>query len=265
MVSEVIAGFGTAAQRETYVPRLVGGEYEAGSFALSEPGAGSDPGAMRTTAVRRGDAWVINGDKQWITSGDRAGVFVVWARTGAPAPQDSRLPGGGRLSRAARGQARGQDGHPRVEHGSAGLRGLRGAVERAPGRGGQRLQDRHDGARRRPGGHRRPGPRHRRGGPRRRAPLRDRAAAVRQGDRGVPGGAVDAGGQPRGARRGALAGAARGLAEGVEAPLLAGGGDGEALRRRRRRGGCATARCRCTAATGTRASSRWSDGCATRG
>ncbi len=84
MVSEVITGFGTEAQRETYVPRLVGGEYVAGSFALSEPGAGSDPGAMRTTAKRRGDEWVINGDKQWITSGDRAGVFVVWARTGGP-------------------------------------------------------------------------------------------------------------------------------------------------------------------------------------
>jgi alkylation response protein AidB-like acyl-CoA dehydrogenase len=82
MVSEVITEFGTEAQRETYVRRLVTGEYEAGSFALSEVGAGSDPGAMRTTAVRRGDAWVINGDKQWITSGDRAGVFVVWARTG---------------------------------------------------------------------------------------------------------------------------------------------------------------------------------------
>ena len=83
MVAEVITAFGTEAQREAYVPRLVGGEYVAGSFALSEPGAGSDPGAMRTTAVRRGDGWVINGDKQWITSGDRAGVFVVWARTGA--------------------------------------------------------------------------------------------------------------------------------------------------------------------------------------
>jgi alkylation response protein AidB-like acyl-CoA dehydrogenase len=82
MVSEVITGFGTEAQRGAYVPRLVGGEYVAGSFALSEPGAGSDPGAMRTTAVRRGGDWVINGDKQWITSGDRAGVFVVWARTG---------------------------------------------------------------------------------------------------------------------------------------------------------------------------------------
>lgn len=83
MVAEVITAFGTEAQREAYVPRLAGGEYVAGSFALSEPGAGSDPGAMRTTAERRGDGWVINGDKQWITSGDRAGVFVVWARTGA--------------------------------------------------------------------------------------------------------------------------------------------------------------------------------------
>lgn len=84
MVAEVITAFGTEAQRTTHVPRLTGGEYVAGSFALSEPGAGSDPGAMRTTAVRRGDSWVINGEKQWITSGDRAGVFVVWARTGGP-------------------------------------------------------------------------------------------------------------------------------------------------------------------------------------
>ncbi len=82
MVGEVINAFGTDAQRERYVPRLAGGEYEAGSFALSEPGAGSDPGAMRTTATREGDRWVLRGDKQWITSGDRAGVFVVWARTG---------------------------------------------------------------------------------------------------------------------------------------------------------------------------------------
>lgn len=84
MVGEVINAFGTDAQRERYVSRLAGGAYEAGSFALSEPGAGSDPGAMRTTATRRGDRWVLRGDKQWITSGDRAGVFVVWARTGGP-------------------------------------------------------------------------------------------------------------------------------------------------------------------------------------
>jgi alkylation response protein AidB-like acyl-CoA dehydrogenase len=82
MVGEVINAFGTEAQRARYVPRLASGEYLAGSFALSEPEAGSDPGAMRTTATRAGDRWIIRGAKQWITSGDIAGVMVVWARTG---------------------------------------------------------------------------------------------------------------------------------------------------------------------------------------
>ncbi|AKF05883.1 acyl-CoA dehydrogenase family protein [Sandaracinus amylolyticus] len=84
MVAEVIATFGTDAQRTTYVPRLCDGTLVAGSFALSEPEAGSDPGAMRTTARREGGEWVLDGSKQWITSGDFAGVFVVWARTGGP-------------------------------------------------------------------------------------------------------------------------------------------------------------------------------------
>ena len=82
MVGEVINAFGTEAQRARYVPRLASGEYLAGSFALSEPEAGSDPGSMRTTATRAGDRWIIRGAKQWITSGDIAGVMVVWARTG---------------------------------------------------------------------------------------------------------------------------------------------------------------------------------------
>ena len=82
MVGEVIQRFGSEAQRARYIPKLCTGEYLAGSFALSEPEAGSDPGSMRTTATREGDRWVIRGAKQWITSGDRAGVFVVWARTG---------------------------------------------------------------------------------------------------------------------------------------------------------------------------------------
>ncbi|NVJ00558.1 acyl-CoA dehydrogenase family protein [Myxococcus sp. AM009] len=81
MCGELINAFGTDAQREKYVTRLASGEAVAGSFALSEPHAGSDPGALRTTAVRRGDAWVLNGSKQWITSGAHAGVLVVWART----------------------------------------------------------------------------------------------------------------------------------------------------------------------------------------
>ena len=84
MVGEVIAYFGTPEQRERYVPRLTSGEYVAGAFALSEPEAGSDPGGMRTTAERTASGWTLRGQKQWITSGAYAGVFVVWARTGGP-------------------------------------------------------------------------------------------------------------------------------------------------------------------------------------
>jgi alkylation response protein AidB-like acyl-CoA dehydrogenase len=82
MVGEVIATYGTEAQKQLYNPRLARGALRAGSFALSEAGAGSDPGAMTTSARRDGDGWVLRGSKQWITSGDFAGVFVVWARTG---------------------------------------------------------------------------------------------------------------------------------------------------------------------------------------
>ncbi|QSQ26161.1 acyl-CoA dehydrogenase family protein [Pyxidicoccus parkwayensis] len=81
MCAELINAFGTDAQREKYVTKLTSGEAIAGSFALSEPHAGSDPGAMLTSAVKRGDTYVLNGTKQWITSGAYAGVMVVWART----------------------------------------------------------------------------------------------------------------------------------------------------------------------------------------
>jgi alkylation response protein AidB-like acyl-CoA dehydrogenase len=84
MVGEAIARFGTDAQKERTCPKLASGEYVLGSFALSEPDAGSDPGAMRTTARRDGDAWIIDGAKQWITGGSYAGVFIVWARTAPP-------------------------------------------------------------------------------------------------------------------------------------------------------------------------------------
>jgi alkylation response protein AidB-like acyl-CoA dehydrogenase len=83
MVGETIARFGTEAQRRRHLPRLASGEYLAGAFGLSEPQAGSDAGALRTRAVRQGDRWVLEGEKQWITSGDFAGVIVVWARTDA--------------------------------------------------------------------------------------------------------------------------------------------------------------------------------------
>jgi alkylation response protein AidB-like acyl-CoA dehydrogenase len=81
MCCELIARAGTPAQRARFVPRLTSGEAVAGAFALSEAHAGSDAGALRTTASRRGGRWVINGSKQWISSGSKAGVIVVWART----------------------------------------------------------------------------------------------------------------------------------------------------------------------------------------
>ncbi len=88
MVGETIACYGSEAQRRRSCPRLASGEWLAGAFGLSEPQAGSDPAALRTRAERRAGGWVLNGEKAWITSGDVAGVTVVWARTdAAPGPR----------------------------------------------------------------------------------------------------------------------------------------------------------------------------------
>jgi len=75
-----ILAFGTDEQRQRFVPPLARGE-QLGAFALTEPGSGSDAGSLRTTAVPDGDGWVLNGAKQWITNGSRAGTFVLFART----------------------------------------------------------------------------------------------------------------------------------------------------------------------------------------
>ncbi len=81
MVGEVIQALGNEEQKEKYISRICSGEYPAGAFALTEPGAGSDPAAMTTVAVRDGGEWVLNGAKIFISSGSFAGVFVVWAVT----------------------------------------------------------------------------------------------------------------------------------------------------------------------------------------
>jgi alkylation response protein AidB-like acyl-CoA dehydrogenase len=72
--------FGSEAQKATYLPRLVKGEV-LGAWGLTEAGAGSDAAAMRTTAVRQGDCWVLNGAKTFITHGAIGGVMVVMAVT----------------------------------------------------------------------------------------------------------------------------------------------------------------------------------------
>ena len=75
-----ILGFGTEEQQSRFVPPLARGEH-LGAFALTEPGAGSDAGALRTRAEPDGDGWRITGTKQWITNGRYAGTFLVFART----------------------------------------------------------------------------------------------------------------------------------------------------------------------------------------
>lgn len=70
--------FGTEAQKRKYLPRLATGEWLA-AYSLSEPEAGSDAAGLRTTAVRRGDHYVLNGTKQWCTNGDHADVICVFA------------------------------------------------------------------------------------------------------------------------------------------------------------------------------------------
>lgn len=81
MVNEVIQALGSEEQKKKYISKICSGDYLAGAFALTEPGAGSDPAGMTTTAVRDGDDWILNGSKLFITSGNCAGVFVVWAVT----------------------------------------------------------------------------------------------------------------------------------------------------------------------------------------
>jgi alkylation response protein AidB-like acyl-CoA dehydrogenase len=87
MVCEVIQAVGSEEQKRTYIPKICSGEFAAGSFALTETGAGSDPSGMTTQAVADGDSFVLNGAKIFITSAPYAGVFVVWAVTDKSAPK----------------------------------------------------------------------------------------------------------------------------------------------------------------------------------
>ncbi len=78
---------GTEAQKRAWLPRMASGEL-IGSFALTEPGAGSDAGSITTRAARDGDIYVVNGAKRYITNAPQASVFTVMARTD-PATQDA--------------------------------------------------------------------------------------------------------------------------------------------------------------------------------
>jgi len=80
IAGQVLVGFGTDEQRKTWLERIASGDVVA-SFALTEPGAGSNPAGLKTRARRDGTDWVIDGSKQFITNAPVADLFVVFART----------------------------------------------------------------------------------------------------------------------------------------------------------------------------------------
>jgi len=86
--------WGSEEQKNEWLPPMAAGD-AIGCFGLTEPDAGSDPGAMRTRAKRDGDDWILHGQKMWITNGSVADVAIVWARTddgirGFVVPKDTK-------------------------------------------------------------------------------------------------------------------------------------------------------------------------------
>ena len=78
--------YGTAAQKQRWLPQLATGEC-LGAYSLSEAASGSDAAALRASARRDGDDWVLNGTKMWVTTGDRAGLFLTYVRTNPDVPK----------------------------------------------------------------------------------------------------------------------------------------------------------------------------------
>ncbi len=130
-----IRRWATPEQKRRYLPKLISGEH-VGALAMSEAGAGSDVVGMKLRAEKRGDRFVLNGTKFWITNAPHADTLVVYAKT------DPRR-GLGRHHRLSdrarhegifrRPEAR-QNGHARLRHRRIGVRGLRSAGRKHHGR-----------------------------------------------------------------------------------------------------------------------------------
>jgi glutaryl-CoA dehydrogenase len=92
LVMYPIFSFGSEDQKDYWLPKLATGE-KLGCFGLTEPDYGSNPGGMRTRADRKGDEYILNGEKMWITSGSIADVAVIWAKTYGDGGEDGRVRG----------------------------------------------------------------------------------------------------------------------------------------------------------------------------
>ena len=136
---------GTDAQKRKYLPKLISGEH-VGSLAMSEAGAGSDVVSMQLRAEKKGDRYVLNGTKMWITNAPDAQVIVVYAKTdpkAGPRGITAFIIETGCEGIQGRAEAR-QDGHARLLHRRARVRELRGARGERAGRRRQGRQRAHE-------------------------------------------------------------------------------------------------------------------------
>jgi glutaryl-CoA dehydrogenase len=92
LVMYPIFTFGSDEQKNFWLPKLATGE-KLGCFGLTEPDFGSNPGGMRTRADRKGDEYILNGEKMWITSGSIADVAVIWAKTYGDGDEEAQVRG----------------------------------------------------------------------------------------------------------------------------------------------------------------------------
>ncbi len=92
MTAWMILNYGTDDQKKTYLPKMATGEWHSG-MALTEPGSGSDAAALRTTARREEDQWVLNGTKMFISNAEHATMFTVFTRTDPDAPKARGISG----------------------------------------------------------------------------------------------------------------------------------------------------------------------------
>ena len=251
-VAPYLVELGTEEQKQRWLPGFCSGELVT-AIAMTEPSGGSDLAALRTTAVRDGDDWVLNGSKTFITNGYSADLVVVAART-SPEKRargitlfgvETGMPG---FERGRKLDKVGQDG---VRHRRAVLHRRAGAGRERHRRGRPRLH-RHDGAAA-PGAGRRGGVQHRPrpADPARDDRLREAAAGLRPADRRLPAQQVphrraadQAGGHP-GVRRRLHRGAHARASSAPSTPRRPSGG------RRRCRTTCWTRASSCTAATAT--------------
>jgi glutaryl-CoA dehydrogenase len=139
LVMYPIYSYGSEAQKDRWLPTLATGE-KVGCFGLTEPDHGSDPGSMKTRAVRKDDGYVLNGTKLWITNGSIADVAVVWAREddgeisgflvekGTPGYSTLDIHGKFSMRASITSELSFQDCHIPLDSKLPGVRGLRGPL-----------------------------------------------------------------------------------------------------------------------------------------